>query len=73
MRNDEGHAPREQDRQDYFRLVDHDADGLDDDGAEPLAPEVIASLIQLRERLKEKLFAPNPATRTQWSSLRPSN
>jgi hypothetical protein len=51
-----------------------EAPQFDDDPAEePLSPEVIASLIDLRERLKAKLFAPNPATRPCWSDLRPWN
>jgi hypothetical protein len=45
----------------------------DDPTEEPLSPEVIASLVDLRERLKAKLFAPNPATRPSWSDLRPWN
>jgi len=46
---------------------------LGDDAEEPLAPEVLASLVRLREELKAKLFAPNPATRPNWSSLPPFN
>jgi hypothetical protein len=69
------YSPR---RRDHIRLVTNSDDPAaprfeDDSGAEPLSPEVIASLVDLRERLKAKLFAPNMATRPRWTDIHPCN
>lgn len=41
----------------------------DDCDNEDLPREVMDSLARLREKLRAKLFAPNPATRPHWDSL----
>ena len=57
---------------DHLRLLTDD-DMLDaefddhDSDPEPLAPEIMASLAVLREKLRAKLFAPNFGTRSNWS------
>jgi len=61
-------------RRAHLRLIpsgeeDEAPELADGGGDEDLPTEVMDSLARLREKLRAKLFAPNPATRPHWDSL----
>ena len=63
----------QEDEQPRLRLVGAGDQPDEAAGEEPLTVEMIESLIRLRRRLQEQLFAPGMSTRPKWSGISAGN